>query len=136
MSYVAALGIMAYNEERNIGPLLDSVLRQSASERIARIVVVASGCTDRTCEIVEEYTRRDPRVSLIAEPDRSGKIAAVNQFLFTASEEILMVSSADLIYESDTVEHLLEPFDDAVIHHLAVIQVGLEFDALTGVNLG
>ncbi|HEV2038246.1 MAG TPA: glycosyltransferase, partial [Candidatus Eremiobacteraceae bacterium] len=68
MSEPAALGIMAYNEERNIARLLDSVLQQSVSDRLASIVVVASGCTDRTCEIVEHYARRDSRISLIAEP--------------------------------------------------------------------
>lgn len=103
---------MAYNEERNIARLLESVLHQSASDRIAKIVVVASGCTDRTCEIVAEYAARDPRISLIAEPSRTGKIAAVNKFLFTATEEILMVSSADLSYEPQAVEALLAPFEE------------------------
>src|SRR5579864_9277184 len=101
-----ALGIMAYNEESNIARLLDSVLEQSASNRIAQIMVVASGCTDRTCEIVDEYRTRDPRIALVAERDRHGKIAAVNRFLFAATQEILMVSSADLIYEPCAVEHL------------------------------
>ena len=98
MSEPVALGIMAYNEERNIARLLESVLQQSVQDRIASIVVVASGCTDRTCEIVEQYARLDARISLIAEPNRSGKISAINKFLFTATQEILMVSSADLIY--------------------------------------
>ena len=112
MPDTAALGIMAYNEERNIGRLLDSVLRQTASGRIASIVVVASGCTDGTCDIVSDYVRRDQRVSLIAEPDRAGKTAAVNKFLFSVAQEIVMISSADLIYEPQTIEALLAPFDD------------------------
>ncbi len=112
MSEVAALGIMAYNEERNIGRLLDSVLAQTALDRIASIVVVASGCTDRTCEIVEEFAHKDSRIALIAEPNRAGKIAAVNRFLFGATQEILMISSADLIYEPQTIEALLAPFED------------------------
>ncbi len=107
-----AIGIMAYNEERNIAALLDSVLAQTASSQIDRIVVVASGCTDRTCEIVRGYEGRDPRISLIEEPDRSGKIAAVNKFLLSATEEILMVSSADLVLEPTTVAAMLRPFDD------------------------
>ncbi len=103
---------MAYNEERNIGRLLESVLGQTASDRIASIVVVASGCTDRTCDIVLEYASRDARISLIAEPDRAGKTAAVNKFLFGTAAEIVMISSADLIYEQHAIEALLAPFDD------------------------
>ncbi len=117
---------MAYNEERNIARLLDSVLQQSVSDRLASIVVVASGCTDRTCEIVEHYARRDSRISLIAEPSRSGKIAAINKFLFTATQEILMVSSADLIYEPRAVEHLLAPFDDPEVGMVGAHSIPLD----------
>ena len=112
MSVRAAIGVMAYNEERNIGALLDSILAQTASEQIARVVVVASGCTDRTCELVSAYARRDPRVVLVEEPDRAGKTAAVNKFLLSATEEILIVSSADLILEPHTIAHVLRPFHD------------------------
>jgi poly-beta-1,6-N-acetyl-D-glucosamine synthase len=126
MAEPVALGIMAYNEERNIARLLDSVLRQSAVDRIASIVVVASGCTDRTCEIVREYARRDPRISLIAEPSRSGKISAINKFLFTATQEILMVSSADLIYEPQAVEHLLAPFADPEVGMVGAHSIPLD----------
>ncbi len=112
MSAAPAIGIMAYNEERNIGSLLDSILSQTSGANISRIVVVASGCTDRTCEIVSEYARRDPRVVLIEEQDRAGKTAAVNKFLLTATEEILMVSSADLIFQPQTVVEIMRPFED------------------------
>jgi len=115
MPIQAAIGVMAYNEERNIGALLDSILAQTAGERIARVVVVASGCTDRTTEIVSAYSRSDPRIILIEEPDRAGKTAAVNQFLLSATEEILIVSSADIILEPTTLAALLAPFEDPEI---------------------
>ena len=44
-----SLGIMAYNEEANIGQLLQAVLNQRfVTARLKEIFVVASGCTDRT----------------------------------------------------------------------------------------
>jgi biofilm PGA synthesis N-glycosyltransferase PgaC len=108
----AALGVMAYNEERNIARFLESLLTQTASSRISKIVVVASGCTDRTCEIVDSFCREDPRMTLVEEGTRSGKVSAINRFLFQAREEILIVSSADLVLEPETIEHMLAPFDD------------------------
>ncbi|MBV8669814.1 MAG: glycosyltransferase [Candidatus Eremiobacteraeota bacterium] len=126
MSEPVALGIMAYNEEQNIGRLLDSVLAQSASGRIAKIVVVASGCTDRTCEIVQSYAAREPRLALIAEPARSGKVAAINRFLFSATQEILMVSSADLIYDPHAVERLLAPLDDPEVGMVGAHSIPLD----------
>ena len=111
MSQQIAIGVMAHNEELNIGRLLESLLCQTAGARIARIVVVASGCTDRTCEIVQQYCSRDSRVELIAEPVRAGKVLAVNEFLRRVHQPILIVSGADLVFEPGTVEAIVAPFE-------------------------
>ena len=42
-----SIGIMGYNEEANIRPLLESILSQrTAVAAITEIMVIASGCTD------------------------------------------------------------------------------------------
>lgn len=125
----AALGIMAYNEEQNIGRLLESVLAQTAGDRLGSVVVVASGCTDRTCEIVEGYRARDPRIQLIAESERAGKVAAINQFLFSAQAEILFVSGADLVMLPDTIERMLEPFADPEVGMVGAHPVPVDAEA-------
>lgn len=107
-----AIGVMAYNEEHNIERLLRSLQNQSAAHRISRIVVVASGCTDRTPEIVQRLAEQDDRIRLICEAERSGKIAAINAFLETAFEPLLVVSCGDLIFPERTLHELLKPFDD------------------------
>jgi biofilm PGA synthesis N-glycosyltransferase PgaC len=107
-----AVGVMAYNEEANIARLLDSIAGQSAGDRVARIVVVASGCTDRTCEIVETYRSRDERIALVVEPERGGKVSAINRFLSLAPEPILLVSGADMIYAPQTIAEITAPFAD------------------------
>jgi biofilm PGA synthesis N-glycosyltransferase PgaC len=112
MAATIAIGVMAHNEEATVGRLLDSILAQSALDRISRVIVVASGCTDRTCDIVAEYERRDARIHLVSEPERGGKVAAINLFLTKASEPILLVSGADMIYAPSTVEAIVAPFDD------------------------
>lgn len=104
---------MAHNEEANIARLLDSILAQTALPRISRVVVVASGCTDKTCEIVETYCRKDPRISLVAEAERGGKVNAINTFMTSSPESILAISGADMVYTPTTIEALIAPFDDA-----------------------
>jgi biofilm PGA synthesis N-glycosyltransferase PgaC len=50
-----SIAVPAYNEERNIGELLDTLRAQRVKRaKIVEVVVVASGCTDRTAEIVRE----------------------------------------------------------------------------------
>ena len=76
-----SVGITAYNEEDNIGPLLDAMLDQHLHDvAITEIIVVASGCTDNTVPIVRSYQARDPRLQLIEQPERRGKTSAINLF--------------------------------------------------------
>lgn len=110
-----AIGVMAFNEDRNIARHLDSILRQTSWDRISRVFVVASGCTDRTCEIVSEYSAREPKIELVAEEVRGGKVSGINTFLRYASEPILVLSGADMILEPQTIEALVAPLaEDAV----------------------
>ncbi len=49
------VGIMAHNEEANIGRTIRAVLEQQGpSVRIEEVIVIASGCTDRTVPLVAE----------------------------------------------------------------------------------
>jgi glycosyltransferase involved in cell wall biosynthesis len=69
-----SVGITAYNEEANIGRLLQAMLDQRLYEvEISDIIVVASGCTDRTEEIVRDYMEKDPRIQLYVQEKREGK---------------------------------------------------------------
>lgn len=104
---------MAYNEEANIGSMLDAVCQQRLQNvHIAEIVVVASGCVDRTEEIVRQFCHRDPRVRLISQRWREGKSRAVNTLLRSTREEIIVLANADTVPGPDTIEHLVAPFED------------------------
>jgi biofilm PGA synthesis N-glycosyltransferase PgaC len=111
-----SLGIMAHNEEANIGRLLEALLAQElATVVISEIIVVASGCTDRTHEIVTAFAARDPRIRLLVQPVREGKTSAINLFLSHAREEIVIVQSGDTLVRPDTIEHLIKPFADPTV---------------------
>lgn len=110
---VFSIGIMAYNEEGNIGQLLESLMNESnSSYLIKEVIVVASGCTDNTATIVREFSRRDQRIKLLVQVRREGKASAINLFLRHAQSDILVMESADTIPESTAIQHLLEPFAD------------------------
>lgn len=111
-----SVGVIAYNEETNIAQILDALLSQR-SERIgiAEIIVVSSGSTDRTDDIVRAISASHPKVRLIAEPQREGKASAVNTFLAAAASDILVLCSADIIPAADAVELLCRPFDDPAV---------------------
>lgn len=111
-----SMGIMAYNEEANIGRLLEAVITQKFKEvALTEIVVVASGCTDNTEAVVLEWAKRDSRIRLISQEKRMGKASAINDYLPKAQEKILVLCSADLLPEPEAIERLVAPFADSEV---------------------
>jgi cellulose synthase/poly-beta-1,6-N-acetylglucosamine synthase-like glycosyltransferase len=104
---------MAYNEEANIGHLLRALLGQKTQTvAIDEIVVVASGCTDRTEDIVREYAEVDGRVRLLSQSRREGKASAVNLLLRSTACEVIVLQSADTLPLESTIEALVSPLAD------------------------
>jgi len=130
-----AVGIMAYNEEANIGNLLESILTQDVADRVSRIIVIASGCTDGTSDVVEAYMERDSRIELVTEGYRSGKIAAINTFLARVREPIVIVSCGDLRFDPGTLRALTEPLEQQGVGMTGAHPVPLN-DSTTFVGFG
>jgi cellulose synthase/poly-beta-1,6-N-acetylglucosamine synthase-like glycosyltransferase len=110
------VGVMAYNEERNIGSVLRALLNQQlASCQIAEIVVVASGCTDRTVERAQEIAREHPLIRVEEQGERAGKAAAINHLIRVAQGEVIVLVGADTLPDPTALEHLARPFADAQV---------------------
>ncbi len=111
-----SVGIMAYNEEANISHTIHAVLdQQGPSMRIEEIIVVASGCTDRTTQIVTEIALKEPRVRLCIQEKREGKASAINLFLKQAVSPVAVLIGADVLPETSALEYLCAPFRDPKI---------------------
>lgn len=102
--------VPAHNEARNIQNLLRTLLAQETEEaRIIEIVVVASGCTDDTAELARQVARGRPGLHVVVQEHRSGKVAAINEFLRVRDQraDVIVVSSADLSVAPDVVEKIV-----------------------------
>jgi len=116
MRIACSIGIMAHNEGTNIGRLLEAIVSQRLADvALTEIIVVASGCTDGTETIVQQWAARDPRIRLVAQLRREGKASAVNEFLSQAREKVVVLCSADLLPGADTIEQVVAPFADPEI---------------------
>ena len=111
-----SVGIMAFNEEANIAHALDSILRQDpVAKWIREVIVVASGCEDRTCAVVAEIASREPRVRLIEQERREGKASAINCFISVAQCPVLVMMSADVVVEDGALDALLRHFENPAV---------------------
>ncbi|SRR6266581_9707165 len=108
-----SIGICAYNEAQRIPGLLESVATQRLplGFALAEILVVASGCTDGTDRIVENWAKIEPKLTLICESERRGKAYALNTILGRYRGDVLVLVNADARLRPGALSELLYAFD-------------------------
>jgi biofilm PGA synthesis N-glycosyltransferase PgaC len=92
-----SIGVCCYNEEKNIANLLENLINHQKLQPESEILVVCSGCTDSTEQIVREYGDRDSRIELIIEEERKGKASALNKILERYNGEYLFLIPGDVL---------------------------------------
>jgi cellulose synthase/poly-beta-1,6-N-acetylglucosamine synthase-like glycosyltransferase len=97
--------VCAYNEAANIGGLLQTLLTRDR-QAFEELIVVSSGSTDATDEIVRSYESESAGVRLITEPRRLGKAHAVNIILREARGEAILLIDADCLPAEGVLERL------------------------------
>jgi cellulose synthase/poly-beta-1,6-N-acetylglucosamine synthase-like glycosyltransferase len=106
-----SVGIFVYNEEKNISNILSALSKQvNYKTNILEIIVVSSGSTDRTNDLVISFAKKNKKIKLIIQETREGKASAINLFLKKMKGEIGVIESGDTIPEKDTIEELCSPF--------------------------
>jgi glycosyltransferase involved in cell wall biosynthesis len=103
------VGICAYNEEKNIANLLNAILKQKklADFSLDEIIVVSSGSTDQTNQIIEQKQKTEPRIKLLIQKEREGKNSAVNLILKNAKNYYLIFESADTLPDPEAYSKIL-----------------------------
>ena len=104
------IGIPAYNEENNIKTLLTFLTSQKhIKNELNSIIVVSSGSTDRTNEIVQEIAKKRPNVKLITEKERRGQVSAYNLLLQNSFADVIVIMDADIVLFENAIDEILEP---------------------------
>jgi glycosyltransferase involved in cell wall biosynthesis len=107
------VGIAAYNEQANIGYLLQQLLNEDQDDFILeRIVVVSDGSTDATCEAVKRIG--NPRIELICERQRTGRARRHEQLLRMCHSDVFVSLDADIVLSnSQVLGELVRPIVDS-----------------------
>jgi SAM-dependent methyltransferase len=97
-----------YNEHKTFPIVMEKLLAKSLSGIDIEIIVIESGSTDGTRESVLSY-RNNPRVTVVLQDQPRGKGYAVRAGLEKATGDFIVIQDADLEYDIDDYDSLLEP---------------------------
>jgi len=100
--------IAAHNEEGVIGSTLECALSLDYPAELLEILVGSDGSTDGT--VREAQGLGDPRVRVIAFPERRGKLAVLKDCAAQAQGDVLAFTDANTILASDSLRALLRHF--------------------------
>ncbi|MGZ9234838.1 MAG: glycosyltransferase family 2 protein, partial [Anaerolineales bacterium] len=103
--------IAAYNEQDVIASKLENALDMNYPREKLQIIVAADGSDDGTADLVKSFEPRG--VELSYQPERRGKMAAINRAMPRVQNEIVLFSDANNLYDRDTLRELVKPFSDA-----------------------
>lgn len=123
-----SVGICCYNEEKNVGQLLENILTEQGLTQNDEILVICSGCTDSTPEIVREFCDKDKRIKLIMEPTRNGKAPALNILLNTYLGDFFIHLDADHLPSHGAFQLLMKNFDDENVGAVSGCQIPFRGD--------
>ena len=97
-----------YNERATFEQLIQSVLKKKLGTVNREIIIVESNSTDGSRELVQQYENQ-PGVKVIYENEPRGKGHAVRNGLNHASGSIILIQDADLEYDVDDYDAVIEP---------------------------
>lgn len=104
--------VPAHNEDKVIQEKLDNHLK--INYKNYHIVVLADTCTDKTEEIVNSYTIKEPgKISLYSVDDGLGKTNAINKLMANLEEkyDILVFSDANVYLAEDSLSEINNQFN-------------------------
>jgi cellulose synthase/poly-beta-1,6-N-acetylglucosamine synthase-like glycosyltransferase len=126
--------IAAYDEETVIEDKIKNSLTIDYPKDLLQILVVTDGSRDRTPDIAKRYTSYG--IEILHEPERRGKMAAINRALPNARGEIVVFSDANNYYQPDTILKLTQPFGNPSVGGVTGAKVIGQGDGNLGASEG
>jgi cellulose synthase/poly-beta-1,6-N-acetylglucosamine synthase-like glycosyltransferase len=102
--------IIAHNEEESLAAKIENSLALDYPQSRLVIAVASDGSTDGTNAILCRYEEKGIRAYYF--PEHNGKMATINRIFLELQTDIVVLSDANVMYESDVIKKLVRNFAD------------------------
>jgi len=103
--------VAAFNEEKNITDKVQNSLLQDYPHSKITQIWVNDASTDATNALLAEY----PNITILNQPERKGKIAAINLAMKHVTTPITIFSDANAMLSVNAISKLVEPFSNQMV---------------------
>lgn len=124
--------IPAHNEEKVIGQKLETLIQSNFPLERIELLIGADNCQDNTCAIVESYRDKFPNMKLSEFSERQGKINIVNKLVKEAKHDIIVMTDANILFDTNTLSELVKHFKnpkiglvDSRMEHFGIKETGI-----------
>ncbi len=100
------LFVTAYNEQDHVDAKIANSLELNYPKNKLELVWVTDGSNDMTNQLLEKY----PNVKVYYQPERNGKIHAMNRGMQFVNSEIVIFSDGNTLLSKDTVVEMVNGF--------------------------
>jgi cellulose synthase/poly-beta-1,6-N-acetylglucosamine synthase-like glycosyltransferase len=107
---VISVLIAAHNEEKVIGNKISSVLNCNYPLEKLELLVGSDASTDETNDILNQLAEAHPSLRLLLYKERVGKPQIINRLANLAKGEILVITDANVMLQSNTLFELVRYF--------------------------
>jgi poly-beta-1,6-N-acetyl-D-glucosamine synthase len=107
--------IAAFNEQDYIVEKIQNTLSLNYPADKLKILVVTDGSSDQTPELVRRY----PAITLLHQPERQGKIAAVQRAMPYVFTELVVFTDANTMLNKDAILNLIRHYQDIKVGAVA-----------------
>ena len=100
--------VAAYNEEDFIEEKIKNSLQLDYPTHLLQFIFITDGSTDQTPAIVKNY----PQITLMHQPERRGKVAALNRAMEFVKTPFVVFSDANALLNKEAIRKIVRHYGD------------------------
>ena len=107
--------VSAYNEEGFIEKKISNTFQLNYPKQKLKILFITDGSSDNTPDIIKKF----PEIQLLHEPQRRGKVAAMNRAMKFVTTPYVIFSDANTLLNTDCVKEIAKHYSDPLVGGVA-----------------